>query len=145
MEVIRNKFANFEYFENFEYWMIDFWHKFGDARSKDYFMVRNGMLEPLAILLVYFLFVTQIGPRLMQNRKPFNLKWTLLGYNIFMVLLNLYFFAETLRNYNYGLDIFDFDYPNSNDLRPITLKKVAMCHFYLMSKFLDLFDTVFFV
>ena len=127
------------------YWMFDFWKQHGDPRSDGYFMIDNGLYEPVAILVVYFLFVTQVGPRLMHHRKPYNLKWTLLGYNCIMMLMNFYFFVETLWNYNYGLDIFDFDYPRPDDYRPITLKKVATCHFYLMSKFVDLIETVFFV
>lgn len=130
---------------SFQYWLVDFWAEHGDYRSSDYLMIRHGLLLPLGILLIYFFFVTQIGPRLMAKRPPFSLKWTLLVYNVFMVALNLHFFIETLRNFNYGLDIFDFAYPTLDDTSELTLKKVWMCHNYLLSKFFDLFDTIFFV
>lgn len=125
-------------------WLFDFWQKHGDARSSDYLLIRNGLYAPLAILLVYFLLVTQIGPRLMHHREPFSLRWILLFYNFLMVIMNFHFFIETLRFYNYGMDIFDFEYPRLDDLSPLALKKVAMCHTYLLSKFLDLIETVFF-
>ncbi len=131
--------------ESAQYWLVDFWMEHGDYRSSQYLMIRYGLALPLVLILVYVLFVTQIGPRLMANRPAYSLKWTLILYNTFMVVLNLHFFIETLRHFHYGLDIFDFDYPPVDDTSEHTLKKVWMSHNYLMSKFFDLFDTIFFV
>ena len=131
--------------QHIDYYMVQFWIEYGDKRSADYFMVRNGLYGPLATLIGYFILVTQIGPRWMSGRKPFDLKVILLAYNCLMVLLNMWFFSETLRNYRFGLDMFDFEYPRSDDLSKSAMQKVSMCQFYLMSKYLDLLDTIFFV
>ena len=132
-------------FKQVHFIMFRIWDQYGDVRSRDLFLLRNGLYESVAILLFYLVLVTKIGPTLMKNREPFSLKWTLLVYNTIMVLLNTYFFGNTIVNYNYGLDMFDFDYPRRDDFGPIAMKRVCMCHIYLLSKYLDLLDTVFFV
>lgn len=49
-------------------------------------------LPGIFILVVYLCFVLNFGPKLMKNRKPYDLKLTLKIYNFFQILLSLYIF-----------------------------------------------------
>jgi len=42
----------------------------------------------LSILSVYLLFVLKFGPNMMENRKPFNIKYVMLLYNAIQTLYN---------------------------------------------------------
>lgn len=47
-----------------------------------------------AILLSYLLFVLYLGPRIMANRKPFQLKEAMIVYNFALVALSIYIVYE---------------------------------------------------
>lgn len=46
----------------------------------------------LGIAISYLLYVTYVGPKLMKNRKPFELKYLMLFYNAFCVVNSFYLF-----------------------------------------------------
>lgn len=46
------------------------------------------------IIASYIYFVTTLGPRLMENRKPFDLKKPMIAYNFSIVALSLYMIYE---------------------------------------------------
>lgn len=50
-----------------------------------------------AILLCYLFFVLYLGPRMMANRKPFQLKEAMITYNFGLVALSIYIVYE-VRN-----------------------------------------------
>lgn len=46
---------------------------------------------PIAVTVTaYLYFVLHLGPKLMENRKPFDLKWLLIVYNFYNVVLSSY-------------------------------------------------------
>lgn len=47
-----------------------------------------------SILISYVFFVLSLGPRLMANRKPLNLKKFMIVYNFSMVALSVYIVYE---------------------------------------------------
>lgn len=47
-----------------------------------------------AILLSYLFFVLYLGPRIMANRKPFQLKEAMIVYNFALVALSIYIVYE---------------------------------------------------
>lgn len=54
------------------------------------------------ISLFYAYFVKVLGPKLMENRKPFNLRKIMLFYNLFQVILSTWLFyevCESVRKY----------------------------------------------
>nr|CAH7714492.1 unnamed protein product [Callosobruchus chinensis] len=51
-------------------------------------------LYPLAIIFCYFYFIYNLGPKLMENRKPYDLKKVLIAYNAIQIVSNLYIFYE---------------------------------------------------
>lgn len=69
----------------------------GDPRVKDHFLM-SGPLPTLMICLTYVIIVKYLGPKFMENRKPFDLKNTMIVYNVFQVILSSYLFTE-VRNF----------------------------------------------
>ena len=50
------------------------------------------------VVALYVYFVKWLGPRLMRDRKPFDLRTVMIVYNIFQVLLSGYNFYEVRAN-----------------------------------------------
>jgi hypothetical protein len=48
----------------------------------------------LAICLGYVYIVKALGPRVMENRKPMDLRKVLVYYNLFQVLFSIWLFLE---------------------------------------------------
>lgn len=51
-------------------------------------------LPQTIIIAAYIYFVTSLGPRIMENRKAFDLKGVLIVYNFSVVALSLYMCYE---------------------------------------------------
>lgn len=114
-----------------------------DPRVKDWFLM-SSPFPTLAICLSYGLLVTKIGPKLMENRKPFELRTPIIIYNLIQVLLSTWLFYESgicgwFTTYSYRCQ--PVDYSNS----PIAMRMARGCWWYFFSKFTEFFDTFFFV
>lgn len=64
-----------------------------DPRTNDWFLIKDP-LPPLTILILYLYFVRSWGPRFMENRKPFEFKYTLIIYNFLQVLVSIFLVYE---------------------------------------------------
>ncbi|XP_026475167.1 elongation of very long chain fatty acids protein AAEL008004 [Ctenocephalides felis] len=98
----------------------------------------------LFICLSYAYFVKVIGPKLMENRKPFQLKYTLIVYNLFQVIFSCWLFYESCASgwlTTYSFRCQPVDYSRS----PEAMRMVHGCWWYYFSKFTEFFDTIFFV
>merc|ERR1712107_934074 len=81
---------------------------------------------------------------LMKDREPFELKKILLVYNFSQVLFSLWMFLEGWGFYisgNYSWHCEPVDYSES----PVARRALNLAWWYYFSKFIDLFDSVFFV
>ncbi|KAL1465454.1 hypothetical protein WDU94_005027 [Cyamophila willieti] len=114
-----------------------------DPRVKDWFLM-SGPLPTICICLTYAFIVKIVGPKLMENRKPFQLRKTLIVYNFFQVLFSSWLFYEAMdaawyRNYSFKCQ--PVDYSTS----PNAMRVARGCWWYFFSKFTEFFDTFFFV
>nr|DBA17767.1 TPA: hypothetical protein GDO54_016090 [Pyxicephalus adspersus] len=114
-----------------------------DSRIGHYPLMHSPFL-PGAILLGYVYFVLSLGPRLMANRKPFDLKPLMVVYNFSLVGLSAYIVYEFLMSgwltgYTWKCD------PVDQSDSPMALRMVRVAWLFLFSKFIELLDTVFFV
>ncbi|CAG2110367.1 unnamed protein product [Medioppia subpectinata] len=111
------------------------------------FLFRGGLWPITAILVAYLLFSLVLGPKLMANRKPYQLRGPIFAYNIFMVVLNVYFFFESIQAYEFGRALMNFEYPpnDTKDLSAQEMRRLTFVYWYFISKIIDLMDTVFFV
>jgi len=117
---------------------------YGDPRTKEWPMM-SGPFPTLLVCLSYVFLVKVLGPRFMENRKPFQLKNTLIVYNLFQVLFSMWLFYEIGRSGwltgHYSFRCQPVDYSN----HPSTMRMVHACWWYYFSKFTEFFDTIFFV
>ncbi|XP_055932221.1 elongation of very long chain fatty acids protein 1-like [Argiope bruennichi] len=98
----------------------------------------------LFIIFCYVMFVNIIGPRLMKNRKPFDLRWLMVPYNIALVIVNFYVFIEFLKirlvlSHTDSCATLDL----KNDSNIFRLAEITW--WFYLTKYIELADTVFFV
>uniref|UniRef100_A0A1I8P879 Elongation of very long chain fatty acids protein n=1 Tax=Stomoxys calcitrans TaxID=35570 RepID=A0A1I8P879_STOCA len=100
----------------------------------------------IGTIALYLIMVLKVAPKLMKNRQPFKVDLLMQIYNVLQVLLNLFIFYE-LMCYSYLRSDFSIlcQGHDPNDVRLNTLKLRRPVLLYLISKYLDIFDTVFFV
>ncbi|XP_064624335.1 very long chain fatty acid elongase AAEL008004-like [Lineus longissimus] len=114
-----------------------------DPRTADWPMM-SSPFPSLFICLLYFYLVTKTGPKFMENREPYQFRKILVVFNIGMVGLSAYNLYEFLMSgwlAGYSLGCQPVDYSNS----PQALRMASACWWFYISKFIELFDTLFFV
>jgi elongation of very long chain fatty acids protein 7 len=114
-----------------------------DPRVKDYFMM-SSPLSSLIICVLYVIIVEVILPRFMAKRPPLEFRNLMMFYNFAMVVLSGYIFVEFgLSGWfgSYSFQCQPVDYSNT----PHALRMVSVCWWFYFSKFIELFDTIFFV
>lgn len=119
----------------------DVWAK-RDMRVENWFMM-SSPTPSIFICIAYVIFI-KLGPTIMKNRKPVEMRNVLLVYNFAMVLLSTYCFMEFglagwFTGYTFGCE--EVDYSDS----PRALRMANVCWWFYFSKFIELFDTIFFV
>uniref|UniRef100_A0A2S2R9I2 Elongation of very long chain fatty acids protein n=1 Tax=Sipha flava TaxID=143950 RepID=A0A2S2R9I2_9HEMI len=101
----------------------------------------------LSILSVYLFFVLKVGPNMMENRKPYNIKNVMLLYNAIQTLYNgwlVMWFFTTPGAVAYQINHICHPLPrNLNQFLVHELNKGSW--YFFLSKVIDLLDTVFFV
>ncbi|XP_050085363.1 elongation of very long chain fatty acids protein AAEL008004 isoform X2 [Anopheles aquasalis] len=123
--------------------MHHYMDKFGDPRTKDWPLM-SSPLPTLALCLGYVYLVKVLGPRLMENRKPFQLKNTLIVYNFIQVVFSAWLFYECLMGGWW--DTYSFRcQPVDHGTTGQAMRMVHACWWYYFSKFTEFFDTFFFV
>ncbi|XP_037953049.1 elongation of very long chain fatty acids protein F-like isoform X2 [Teleopsis dalmanni] len=102
-------------------------------------------VQVIVLTVAYIIFVLKIGPYLMRNREPFNVKLLMQVYNVFQVFINLYmgFMASRLLwvpdHHNPGCIT---SLPNIHRLKPL---ESHLNYLYCFIKITDYMDTIFFV
>ncbi|KAK9881693.1 hypothetical protein WA026_017212 [Henosepilachna vigintioctopunctata] len=121
----------------------DFMENKSDPRVKDWAMM-SSPFPTVIICLIYAYSMKVIGPKLMENRKPFQLKNTLIVYNLFQVIFSTWLFYESCVSgwmNHYSLKCQPVDYSET----PLAMRMARGCWWYYISKFSEFFDTLFFV
>lgn len=116
----------------------------GDPRVKG-LPLMDSPLPTMAICLSYVYFFTVLGPRLMENRKPFEVQKLMIIYNFAMVICSIIFVYNDLK-YHWLTPQASFkcdpvDYTNS----PNGLRTMYNSYFYFILKFVEFVDTLFFL
>lgn len=106
-------------------------------------MLSNGLLNVLAIVAGYLLTVLVIGPRIMLNRKPLEIKTLIRAYNAAMILVNIYLIKRALVLVDNGRSFFncrgvEMDFERVDEIAIIT-------ELFLLSRLADFLDTIWFV
>lgn len=114
-----------------------------DPRVADWFLIPSPFPTFLTAF-AYIIFSWKLGPYLMKDKEPFQLKYPLIIYNMLMMYLNFHIFKELLigmveAGYSFPCQ----DFPTSNT--PADMRIAAAIWWYFFSKLLEFLDTVFFV
>ncbi|XP_028523663.1 elongation of very long chain fatty acids protein AAEL008004 isoform X3 [Apis cerana] len=117
--------------------------KHADQRTTNWFMM-SSPFPTLFICLSYVYGVKVLGPKLMENRKPFQLKNVLIVYNLFQMVFSAWLFYESLMGGWWGHYSFHCQPVDYSD-NPIAIRMVHACWWYYFSKFTEFMDTIFFV
>ncbi|CAH1375208.1 hypothetical protein MTP99_016650 [Tenebrio molitor] len=118
--------------------------KYEDPRTSSWPLM-SSPLPTLAVCLVYIFLVKLVGPKLMQNRKSFNLREVLIGYNFFQVAFSSWLFYEFCAS---GWLTGEYSFrcqPIDLSTNPRTIRMVNVTWWYYVSKFTELVETVFFI
>jgi len=98
----------------------------------------------IVICGAYVYIVKVLGPRFMENREPYNIKKILLVYNFAQTVFSFWMFCEGWQFYvsgNYSWHCEPVDYTMS----PVATRALNLAWWYYFSKFIDLFDSFFFI
>ncbi|XP_074036575.1 very long chain fatty acid elongase AAEL008004 isoform X2 [Leptinotarsa decemlineata] len=98
------------------FFLNKFLSQYVDNRLAGWPLMSNPLLI-MAITILYIYTAKKLGPALMENRKPFNLKKTLFVYNLMQVIFSSWLFY----------------------------RMVSTVYWYFISKFTEFFDTIFFI
>lgn len=98
------------------------------------------------VVVVYLYFVIKVGPELMKDKKPFNIKPIMLVYNLYQTAYNSFIVLQMFIvpggvNYLWTHGCRPMD-PNVN---PYLRTLNAAAWHYFITKMMDLLDTVFFI
>ncbi|KAJ3620804.1 hypothetical protein MTP99_004723 [Tenebrio molitor] len=99
-------------------------------------------VQLITIIACYLLLIYKLGPNFMKERKTLELKKILVVYNILQIFLNLGIFimaATYLRNQSF------FCIPSDKSESPEATLALRVHHSYLLLKYFDLVETVFYV
>jgi len=109
----------------------------------DSWLLMDSIWPTLSLSASYYLIVRHIGPRFMAKREPYNLKSIMQIYNLFQVLFNSWLFYKVLwlwrDHYDWNCQPVDYSYSK------IGLAALDVTWWYYFSKFIDFFDSFFFV
>lgn len=83
-----------------------------DSRTGNWFLMSSPVPQTI-IIAIYIYFVTSLGPRIMENRKPLDLKGVLIFYNFSVVALSIYMIYEVSQLVHSRCFLF-FSFPTSN-------------------------------
>jgi len=125
--------------EDYNYIMVDL----RDPRA-DSFPLMSSVWPTVFLCLAYVYIVKVAGPRFMKDRPPYEIKGIIVAYNLFQTLFSLWGFIQGWKFYvsgDYSWTCQPIDY--SND--PEALRALDMAWFFYISKFIDMFDSFFFV
>jgi elongation of very long chain fatty acids protein 4 len=127
--------------------LVDQWDRLvtsGDVRSNKLPFIRDPTVVICAAIA--YLVMVIVGPRIMEKRKPLEIRKVLILYNFCSVLFSVWmmweFIACSFLNPKFDLLCQDL---NEGDTDPTTIRLVHAHWWYFFSKFIEFLDTFFFV
>lgn len=123
------------------YALYDFWEMYHNPELNKYALFNGGPWLISLFIGSYLYFVLRAGPRLMENKQPFDLKPLIRIYNFGMVIFNAYLFYHASPFLNFGL----WCWGCTKAIQPMVDASIPIVWLVLVSRFFDFFDTVFFV
>jgi len=105
----------------------------------------SSIQQTTLICLTYVLLVKGVGPWYMKDRKPYNIKYLMMVYNLLQTLFSGWVFVECTKLFVYPGGYSWHCQPVDYSRNPEAMKTLHMAYFVLLSKFVDMLDSIFFV
>lgn len=64
------------------------------GKEVDTWFLMSSPLPVLGVVALYLLFVTKYGPEFMKDRKPLNIKFIILVYNLYQTIYNAFIVSK---------------------------------------------------
>lgn len=117
--------------------------KYGDPRTRDWFMLFRNPVPVWLLTIGYLVFVLYAGPTFMKNRKPYSLQTFMVIYNIGLVIFSIYMFVEILLSTSAaGYQWLCSPYNAEIRKDPREMRVANVLWYYAISKAIELMDTV---
>lgn len=113
-------------------------HLFTDPRTENWLLM-SGPGPLLTVLVTYLYFCTSVGPRYMRDRKPYDLKNTMILYNVSQILMSIFLVYEVCKNIkmmNICVTALDIEEANSYQRRCVCLLQSPTCFLSLINTFI---------
>jgi len=123
----------------------DFWETYGDSRVSKLPLLGSGPWHVLGLTAIYLYFVKVYGPRMMKDKKPYDLRNVMIFHNTFLVLLNGIGLIIALKGTNFGAITLECKQFNPDSSDPTDQILLYLGYTYYISKFIDFLDTIYFV
>ena len=123
----------------------DVWETHADPRTNTFSLIGGGPWKVIFLVAIYLALTMRILPSMMKNRKPFNLRTTMVVFNLVMVMLNGVGCIIGFYLSDWGRRTWACECNNTQDNSASTWIMIYLGYFYFISKFFDLLDTFFFV
>lgn len=127
------------WYDKYNHLMVDL----RDPRTDNYFMMSS--VWPTVAICILYVFICKVwGPWFMKNREPYDIKHIIIAYNLFQTVFSFWGFSEGWKFYvtgGYSWTCQPIDYSHDSE----ALRALNMAWLFYMSKFLDMFDSFFFV
>ncbi|XP_054724129.1 elongation of very long chain fatty acids protein 7-like [Uloborus diversus] len=115
----------------------------GDPSIRNFFLLRS--IAPMILSVTsYILFVTKIGPAIMKNRKPVQLRKLIIVYNFALVLYYIYFVVKGLL-FMPKLGVSFICGKLDSETNPEAAQFYLHGYQLMVVRYIELFDTVFLV
>ncbi|XP_060593274.1 elongation of very long chain fatty acids protein 2-like [Ruditapes philippinarum] len=117
--------------------------KYGDPRTRYWFMFFGNPIPVWLLTIAYLVFVVYAGPKFMKNRKPYSLQTFMVVYNLGLVIMSIYMFAEFLLSTRAaGYNWLCSPYTENTWKDPREMRVANVMWYYAISKAIELLDTV---
>lgn len=131
--------------KSIDYYFNDYWIERGDPRTSDLPFMAAGPWRLIYATILYLYLIKTLLPALMRHSRAFDLTWCIRGYNLLMVLSNMYAFFQGARILAFGIKCFGCEVIDHTDYSPQTLELLHYGWLFLVSRLVEWLDTIFFV
>lgn len=139
-----NKEAFSQLYDQAHYYTVGVFEKYGDPRVSNYHLMRTPW-PTIAATLLYYWFVRHVGPRMMRDRKPYEILPLIRVYNLMMAAWNGFGFWTACHLVNYGLETMGCRPVDPYQRDEKTLSQIYYGWMFFTSRLVEFADTIFFV
>lgn len=128
-----------------DYYSSGFWQNSGDQRTGSLPFMSGGPWKLLYATTIYLYLVKIVLPRAMNKLPALELNWPLRGYNLLMIVSNIYAFYHGCRLLDFGRKCFGCEVIDHQDYSHAEMELLNYGWLFLLSRLVEWLDTIFFV